>query len=87
MSVEIKKPDEAALDWRILKVPMPSTIELIPVKNDFGIANAVSRLETWKTGIWSGLQISACGQERFYASLFLSRRRFFWTNFPWLGLS
>ncbi len=47
---KLKKPVQAALDCRILKVPMPSTIEGISVKKDFGIANALSRLETWKSG-------------------------------------
>lgn len=34
------------LDCRILTVLMSSTIELISVKNEFGIANALSRIET-----------------------------------------
>ena len=58
---KLKKPAQAALDCRILKVPMPSMIEIISVKNNFGIANALlyctgckyspHRLETWKIGL------------------------------------
>jgi len=53
---KLKRLDQADLDFRILQIPMPSTIEVISVKKDFGIANALSRLETWKSDTWSGLQ-------------------------------
>src|SRR5713101_8027829 len=44
-----KKSSQAALDFRILNAQCLQCLEVIWVKNDFGISNAFSWLETWKS--------------------------------------